>query len=219
MEGTEDRGALTPAPATTTAAAGAGERPEAAACDWRRWLAGGSPREVLARIVRDDPLHMRERVAARLRAEAWLLDADRVQLRALARVARAAPAYRGRPALPEWLDAHVGRAIAELVQRDGDGGALDAGDVDLLRAFEQLARPLGLDPRALGRACAAFNRLPAPERGAFFALVIEGRELDELASGAGASATELARRARRALDAVLACCPTPAPPAPEAERT
>jgi hypothetical protein len=188
----------------------------AAPVDWRRWLAGGSPREVLARIVRDDPLRLRERVAAHLRAEAWLLDADRVHLRCLARVARAAPGYRGRPALAEWLDAHVARASAELVQRDGDGGDLDAGDVDALRAFEVLARPLALDPRALARACAAFNRLPTLERRAFFALVLEGRELDLLARSSGAAATELARRARRALATVLARCPAAAEAGPEA---
>jgi hypothetical protein len=70
-------------------------------------------------------------------------------------------------------------------------------------AFAALARPLGLEPRAMGRACLAFNRLPLPERRAFHALVIAGRSLDEIARESGESATDIARRARRALDAIL----------------
>ena len=48
--------------------------------DWRRLLAGGGAREVLARIVPGDPLGIRRRVATRLRAEALLLDGDHLHV-------------------------------------------------------------------------------------------------------------------------------------------
>jgi hypothetical protein len=169
---------------------------------WRHWLSG-SPREVLGRIVRDDPLGVREQVAARLREQAWLLDADRIELRTLARCARYAPRYQGRPELATWVAEHVSAAIEELLQEESESehGAESAGDVPA--AFVTLARPLGLEPSSMRRACAHFNRLAFEERRAFFDLLILGRALDELARESGVGATQIARRARRALDVVL----------------
>ncbi len=56
----------------------------------------------------------------------------------------------------------------------------------------------------MSRACARFHRLAFPERRAFFDLVLHARSLDELARAGGESATEIARRARRGLDVLLA---------------
>jgi DNA-directed RNA polymerase specialized sigma24 family protein len=171
---------------------------------WRQLLAGGTPREILCRIVQGDPLGMRERVARRLHAEAYLLDADRVQLRALARCARFANRYPGRPELATWLDEIVDQAIEDLVREDVEG-ELEREKAAALpsAAFSALARPLGLEPEAMRRACAAFNQLPALDRTAFFALVLHGRSLDELARDGRESASDVARRARRALDLLL----------------
>ncbi len=174
--------------------------------DWRAWLVG-SPREVLARIVPGDPLGVRDAVALALRAECVFLDADRVHLRALALVARGAARYRGRPELATWLAEESARAVAAILREDVEARRDPGG------AFTQLARPLGLDPDALRRGCAAFNRLPAADRAAFFALAIWNRRLDDLVRETGESATEIARRARRGLDAVmLALQPEPASP-------
>ena len=187
------------------------------ACSWHTLLSG-SPREVLARLVRDDPLEVRARVASRLRAEAVLLDGDRVQLRALASIARAAGAYRGRPDLAGWVDGAVAEAVDDLVREEhelarsriairderpteGPRGPALAGEPD---AFHSLASPLGLDPGAMRRACAAFDVLPFAERHAFFQLVLEAGDLDGAARDAGVNASEIARRARRALEAILA---------------
>jgi hypothetical protein len=170
--------------------------------DWRRWLSGASPREVLARIVPGDPLGLRARVARALEERALLVDADRARLAALARVARAAPRYRGHPELDAWLAEHVGRALDVLAC--GDESALGPdGEARVADAFDELAPRLGLDPTDLRRAAAAFHRLPGEDRRAFFDLVLERRTLDELARGRAESASALARRARRALLVVL----------------
>jgi DNA-directed RNA polymerase specialized sigma24 family protein len=170
----------------------------------RTLLMGGTPREILCRIVQGDPLELRTRVARRLRAENYLFDADRVHLRTLARCARFANRYQGRPDLDEWLDQIVGEAIDDLLREDLElARRTDRGADEPSAAFTTLAKPLGLDPVAMRRACAAFNRLGAADRKAFFELVIEGGSLDELARASGDGATEIARRARRALDVLL----------------
>lgn len=186
---------------------------------WRQWLAGGSSREVLARIVQDDPLEVREHVARALRDGAYLMDGQRVALRSFALIARHALRYRGRPELAEWLQALAREAIAAILRDDceaerkpivpGHEPGREHGE-----AFSALAKPLGLEPDAMGRACLAFNRLPQADRTAFFALVIAGRALEELVRAQGESATEIARRARRALDTILSAAAPPAHDAP-----
>jgi DNA-directed RNA polymerase specialized sigma24 family protein len=161
---------------------------------------------VLARLVPDDPLGIREKVAARLQADALLLDADRVHLRVLGRVSRFANRYRGRPELTAWIESTVAESVQELLHEEHEAvRARPPATLEPVGAFASLAPPLGLDPRAMRAACAAFNVLTFAERRAFADLVLRGRSLDEVARAAGESATEVARRARRALDAVLAC--------------
>lgn len=184
-----------------------------------RLLLAGSAREILARIVPGDPLGLREAVGLRLRERHLLLDADRVHLRALARAARFAVRYRGRPALHEWLQERVDEAVEDLRREQaglrvrplaegagGPGAPADRGhrgDPRDSGAWHALGAPIGLDPEVLPAVCAAFNACPRDERRAFFRLVIEGASLDEEARRAAVSGSEYARRARRALDAIL----------------
>jgi DNA-directed RNA polymerase specialized sigma24 family protein len=68
------------------------------------------------------------------------------------------------------------------------------------------------------QACAQFNDLPEPVRKAFFALVLEGAAPAEVARRSGCSLTEIARRARRALDVFLDRASPAAPPPLARER-
>jgi DNA-directed RNA polymerase specialized sigma24 family protein len=193
-----------PAPASEGA-----ETPQPAArakhAHWRQILSGASPREVLARLMAGDPLHIRGLVARKLGERAYLCDADRVFMRSIARVSRFAVRYRGQPEIDEWLSGAVDEALLDLLRDDLEaeraGAAADQADI---AAFVDLARPLGLDPLAMRGVCNTFNHLPEAERRAFHALLIAGRSLDELASESGQSATDTARAARRALDTLLA---------------
>lgn len=176
----------------------------ARAGDWRAILAGASPREVLARLMNGDPLALASVVEERLRVRAYLLDADRVFLRAAARCARMAGRYRGDPPLAAWLAERVDEALLELVEEELEAlaGGCESGPDQAV--FESLARPLGLDPGRTRRACAVHNGLDEELRRAFREVVLEGRDLDGLARAGGRSATAIARAARRALLAVLA---------------
>ena len=170
--------------------------------NWRSLLAGASPREVLARVMNGDPLGVRRLVGERLRQRAYLLDANQVQLRAVARCARFAVRYRGQPGIDRWLADIVDEAMLDLVTEEHERGA-DAICRSDGGAFHELSLPLRLEPARMREACARFNGLPEDERSLFFALVIESRSIDEVARSRAASATAVARGARTALDALL----------------
>lgn len=172
--------------------------------DWREIFRAGDSLRVLARLMQDDPLALRARVAARLAEQAYLIDIDRALLRSFARTARAASGYGGDPPLDRWLDERIDEALADLLTEDLEaeraGRELDERQAAVLTT---LGRPLGLTPGELRAACVLFNRLPQGDRRAFHALVIRGRALDELARERGESASAAACAARRALDALL----------------
>lgn len=174
-----------------------GDERRAREVDWRTQLAGASPREVLARLIAKDSLGLRMRVASALAEHCYLLDADRVWLRAVARVARFSTRYRGEPALERWLRSQIDDAIGDCLENAEADGATER---DAPSGFESLARPLGLDAARMQAACAAVNACTAPERAAFFALVIDREELDRAAARLASSPTDCARAARRALE-------------------
>ena len=166
-----------------------------------RTLLFGTPREVLARISAGDPLDIRARVAAHL-SEAWLLiDADRLQVRALAHSARRALQLRASDSLDSFLRARVADAAEELMREDRE--ALRNGRSSL-GGLDELALPLGLDPARARVACTRFNEADAVDREACFQLLVAGADIDELARAKQQTVTEVARRARRALESALA---------------
>ena len=171
---------------------------------WRAVLGGMSPREVLARLLQGDPLELRRVVAERLVRRAYLFDADRVHLRALAHCARYSVRYRGVPPLETWLAELVDRALLDLLREDLQAERRgEAPAAEELDAFVGLARPLGLEPAVMRRVCMAHNLLREEDRQAFHGLVILGRALEDVAQTLRISGLEVARRARRGLEAVL----------------
>lgn len=156
-------------------------------------LLTGTPCEVLARIVPDDPLELGARLSARITERALLVDVEPALLRAQALCALHAPAWRGDPALARWLDQRVEEALAASLSEE----FFETGSSEPLALF---AAPLELDPRDLAGACARFNRLALEQREAFFAVVLDGVAADGLARARGLSLSELARRARAGIE-------------------
>jgi len=156
-------------------------------------LLTGTPREVLARIVPEDPLDLRARIAARIAERALLLDVEHLLLRAQALCSLHAATWRGDPELAEWLDLRVEEALAAALSED-PGERLGPEDLALFAA------PLELDPLALATSCARFNCLPFEQREAFLAVVLDAVAADRLARARQLSLSELARRARAGLE-------------------
>ena len=156
-------------------------------------LLTGTPREVLARIVPEDALGLRARLAARLTERALLLDLEPLLLRAQALCSLRAATWRGDPELEEWLDQRVEEALAAALSEE-PGEGLHPEDLALFDA------PLELDPLALARSCARFNGLPLEQREAFLAVVLDAVAVDRMARARKRSLSELARRARAGLE-------------------
>ncbi|MEM8711020.1 MAG: hypothetical protein AAGG01_08715 [Planctomycetota bacterium] len=207
-------------PIGRSAAPSAGERPPSVGGarswrpdpGWRDLLATRDPDRILEWLIDGDPMALRSLTARQLRADALLLDADRVQLRLLARITHDA-SVDGDACAPEgtgfaWVRAQVDAAIAEVLEQErgivSDSSSGDrSSDPSESGPFRSLAVPFGIEGEDLRAACDAFNRRTVTERTAFFALFVSRLELDEAARLEGLRATELARRARSALLAAL----------------
>ena len=164
---------------------------------------GGSPLEVLEKILPDDPLGLSGMLRLRLRERALFLDFDLICLRLFAHVARMAPTRKPQVVLGDWLRLQVesvlNKALVEARKAPLDWAspcAVPPGSA----TFAQLAAPLGLDPADVSAACNRFHGLDDSVREAFFVLVLEGQSLDHAARLGTLTAPRLARRARRALD-------------------
>ncbi len=156
-----------------------------------RALLTGSPRTILKRLAEGDPLGLRERVDARLRERWLLLDVERVHLRAMALVAHRAGSWSGRPGLERWLTNQVDAAIDEVRAEAGPGAA------------DAIAAALGLEPRVARRLQAIFDGRSESERRIFIRIVLDGEEIGQVAREEQASITEVGRRARVVLEALM----------------
>lgn len=162
-------------------------------------LLRGTPRQVLARLVPGDPLDLRALAAAGLRRRALLLDTDALLARLQARVARAARQWEGRPGLSAWLLERVDESLDDLL--DESLGSRIPQTPAPGSALALLAAPLGLSARGMAAGCSRFNALDDATRQAFFTLVLEREGLESGSARLGVAPVELARRARRGLEA------------------
>ena len=166
-------------------------------------LAGGSPQEILDRILEGDPLGVQERCEQRVRERALLIDLNRLFLRSLARIAHAAPDYAGRPSLSAWLAGRIDQSIGELVGEDYEEerqGVAPQEPWDPRYAL--VSEALGITMHQGRCVCIAFNDLQDEMRHACYAVLIEGKSVNRyVAEGHGPPdrVWELLRRGAQAL--------------------
>jgi hypothetical protein len=166
-------------------------------------LRGGSPKEILARLVDGDPLEVRARCKEQLHRRAFLVSLDRLQLRAVARIAYAAPRWRGEPPLGPWLVERIEHSMKELMDEDGEAvlsGIPDPEAADERYAF--LTSILGIEPQLGQQACVAFNAQPDPVRKAFFAVVVEGQRFNRYVAEGNGSPREVKEQLKQAFRAL-----------------
>ena len=148
---------------------------------WPSFLRGRSTEEVLPRLVEGDPFRLQEHAALRLRQVWFLLDPDRLFRRALAVCAHAAPLEDPPVELEAWRLAKLDLTIAQLVYADAEA-ELTRPDIltDEERNFPLLTQSLFLEPGRVRAASVAFNALEPLPRRAFYELLVEGRDPDDV---------------------------------------
>ena len=150
-------------------------------------LRGRSPREILARLVEGDPLEIEARCRERIETLALLVDLQRLHLRTAARVAHAAPSWRGEPPISEWLADRIEVSMRELIREDFEAersGIPPEKPWDPRYAF--VSEALGVEPALARRACVAFNKLPLEVRCVYFAVAVQGKTVNRhVAEGHG----------------------------------
>jgi len=181
-------------------------------------LTTGGPIEVLARLCAGDPLGLAPRLVRRAAARALLVSPDRLFERGAAHCARRAGEYRGRPRPELWIERRAEEVVRSF-EREGDAACAAAGACSSgVRAADtaphasaapgasQRTKEAALAARratALARAAARFNACPRADREVLWRLAFAGQSLDQQAHDACRSLSEMARRARRALDSLL----------------
>ncbi len=162
-------------------------------------LAGQSPRKVLTKILRGDPLGMDSRCADRVAHHANLVDPDRLYDHATAWVAHQAFGYDGTPPLDEFLTTCIDSTIRTLldedieVQRQGIPALGDPDQSSTTSVSHWLADCLGIEPPIARKCAVVYNNLPIPVREAFWAVVIQSKPLER----AGAPGPRPPPRARK----------------------
>lgn len=162
------------------------------------------PSDLLDRLIPGDPLEIRTLVRARLAERALLWDEEALCLRALALCAHRTVQARRRRLDQDWLLGFVDEAIGQLAlggDPESEGGALSI--------FEQLGLPLDFEAGSIAKACRALNCLPELQRLCFQALIICGRDLDDVARDLDRDGGTVGRAARVALDEFFGCLVSP----------
>ncbi len=143
-------------------------------------LQGADPESILARISQGDPLRLCALVGKRLRERSLMIDPDRVHEKSLAVMALAA-ARATEPQLDlEWVLKALDLAIERVLREDREEERVAAGcppENPAHYAFIHLA--FATEPGMTRSAAVAFNDLPPLARRAFYALLVEGKSVEE----------------------------------------
>jgi DNA-directed RNA polymerase specialized sigma24 family protein len=164
-------------------------------------LSGASPSEVLARLVRGDPLGVGLRCHRRRRERATLIDPARLTSIAMARVARSAMQYRGEPELDAWLVSCVDLAIDDARTQDREAAADAVLPADP-QHFDFAAKAWNVEARVARDACSTFNDLPDVVRVAYWRAILEGKGLARGAEELGVRRKIVEARVKRAIVAL-----------------
>ena len=174
--------------------------------DHRGLLEGGSSREVLRRLIEDDPLELGKLAALVASDEARLVYPDRFTARIAAQLA-----FRGTVGRPEgwslirWLRAQANQCLSDLLEEDvEDEYRRVPMDRELTAEFASLIpSETGIEPQLARQATIIFNRFRLQDRVPFYRLAIEALPFEVVARDLGQSERQIRRRIERVTDALV----------------
>ena len=175
-----------------------GETPDVAAL-----LEGVAVREILHRLIEDDPLELGKLALLVASDEARLVYPERLTARIAAqvayRVAAGQPPRADRGDLIRWLRTHAVQCLEDLLEEDVEDERRRVPLETELEAEYATLIPssTGIDPELARLATIIFNRFPLADRVPFYRLAIELFPLEDVAHDLNEPLPKLRRRIER----------------------
>ncbi len=163
-----------------------------------------TPEDVYSALAAGDPLGISQRAHERIRALCLLVDLDRLEERAIVRIAVARPAYQGDPPFETWIEQRLDEALKDLLIEDWR--ELREGNETLEEwdpRYDFLAEMIGIGPERARKACATFNVLDYSDRRLFFLACMEGKNVSQLLQATGLDRTQIRHGLVRCMEALL----------------
>jgi hypothetical protein len=149
-----------------------------------------TPLALIAHLRQSPLLNLRVRCEQQIARECLLLSAQRLEARALARIAYRAVVDPQVANLSAWFDQQVEQSTMELITED----LLFESSIPADEPTLSLARCLGLESRLAHRACAQINLMPPELRHACRRLFIDATSFRACAEELGLTQYELRER-------------------------
>lgn len=166
---------------------------------------GPGPRSRIRRLLPDaQALELGPRCAERLRERAYLMDPQRLEARALARMAQDEPPNGDGPPLATWMSACIDDALRDLIVEDAEEearGLVHPQPLESPHAF--MVHWFALEGGRARTAAVRFNGLPDRARQSFHALTVEGLTVKQCLERGLGPVERLQQEARSALRALL----------------
>lgn len=164
----------------------------------------GPATQVLEQLQAGTEHWIHPRVSLRLRARALLLDVDRVYGRVLVQIARLGPTYDTTQSLDAWLTARIDEAAASIKRQDEEDEASGIPfSAEETQHFGFLSDCFGIPPEQVRRSSVAFHNLCEWDRQALFAMLVEGRSMQELLDTGFGPRERLRERVVRSLKVLI----------------
>lgn len=143
-------------------------------------LAGSSPEAILAKITQGDPLRLHEMCGRRVRELSLLLDPDRLHEHSLSWIAVAATRAASGEIDSGWLTRMVDCTIERCLREDREQQHVAPGSPPAdLKHYSFIHEAFGTESGLVRSAAVAFNALEQRARRGFFALLVEGKSVEE----------------------------------------
>lgn len=139
------------------------------------------PREIMRRLLDEDPFELRSRCIRCAREHAVILNPKRLVVEAASRISVKAGGYAGEEPIGQWVERIVEQCVSELIsdQSEEERRGLPVPDSPDAEFYEALAEVLQVPIYDVRMACVTLNGMSDAHRETFHAVIVQGRSLVE----------------------------------------
>jgi hypothetical protein len=145
------------------------------------------PREIMRRLLDEDPFELRSRCIRCAREHAVILNPKRLVVEAASRISVKASGYAGEEPIGQWVERIVEQCVSELIsdQSEEERRGLPVPDSPDAEFYEALAEVLQVPIYDVRMACVTLNGMSDAHRETFHAVIVQGRSLVEYSRETG----------------------------------